>query len=196
MKASEKIKTFIKSKEGFSLNPYLCPAGIYTVGWGHTGNVVPTKHYTKDECRILFEQDVKEREIMLNKHLENLGVSYQQHEFDAVFSFMWNLGIGTLVNDRFCYCLNLCRKQGVFKFSEYENFKQAQFVDSKYKNMDINGVRFHFRKYISANGKALAGLYIRRSQEAMIFNGCWDEIENEEMCLFPASFRSLGVHGF
>ena len=196
MKASEKIKTFIKSKEGFSLNPYLCHSGIYTVGWGHTGNVIPTKHYTKDECRELFDNDVKERERQLSIHLEHLGISYQQHEFDAVFSFMWNVGIGTLINDKFCYYLERYKEQGVVRYASYVNYHQAQFSAKKYEGMDISGVRFNFRLYIYAGSSVLAGLFVRRSQEALIFCGCWSDIENEEECLFPATFQTLGIKGF
>lgn len=196
MKASEQIKEFIKVKESFSQQSYLCPAGVLTVGWGTTENVNPTKVYTVAECIELFELAVVKRESWLSNHIDNLGFKLYQHEFDAIFSFAWNLGLETVSSNRLIYQIVMAKEKGVIKPEEFMSYRQFCFHDNKYKGMDISAIRFIFRKYISVNNKASAGLFIRRSQEALIFCADWLNIKNEQNCLFPATFKSLGVHGF
>lgn len=36
MKLTQEIKDFVKAKEGLSLTAYLCPAGVWTIGYGNT----------------------------------------------------------------------------------------------------------------------------------------------------------------
>lgn len=60
MELSQSIKSKIKAWEGCRLTAYRCPAGVLTIGYGHTGaDVFPGKRITQAEADALFEADIK-----------------------------------------------------------------------------------------------------------------------------------------
>jgi len=83
--------------EGLRLKPYLCPAGIPTIGLGNTfyenGTKVTMKDkaITKDEAYHLFFLITTKFEKTLN---ENLPLNINQNQFDALFCFCYNVGQG------------------------------------------------------------------------------------------------------
>lgn len=59
MKTSENIRNFIKNQEGLRLNAYLCPAKVWTIGFGHTGSeVVKGLVITREQAEKYFNQDI------------------------------------------------------------------------------------------------------------------------------------------
>lgn len=79
----------IKKYEGLSLTAYKCPAGILTIGYGHTKSVEPGMTINKDMAEILLRSDVSEAE---NAVRELVGVKLTQNQFDALVSFVFNVG--------------------------------------------------------------------------------------------------------
>lgn len=85
---SDKGIELIKRFEGCRLSAYRCPAGVWTIGYGHTLNVKPGDKITQDQADEYLREDLKK--------FENLVSSYKyewtQPEFDALVSFAFNVG--------------------------------------------------------------------------------------------------------
>lgn len=58
MKASEKAYSLIRQFEGLRLTAYRCPAGIWTIGYGHTSGVVPGMAITKEQAEEFLMRDI------------------------------------------------------------------------------------------------------------------------------------------
>lgn len=95
MKPSQKAVDLIKHFEGFRANAYLCPANIPTIGYGSTswGNGQKVKMgevVSMTTAEKLLLVDLEKR----SKFLQGLKVN--QNQFDALISFVYNLGVGAL----------------------------------------------------------------------------------------------------
>lgn len=93
MKPSQKAVDLIKQFEGFRANAYLCPANVPTIGYGSTswGNGQKVKMgeiVSMTTAEKLLLVDLEKRA----KALEGLNVN--QNQFDALISFVYNLGVG------------------------------------------------------------------------------------------------------
>lgn len=104
MQTSEKIKNFIKNQEGLRLNAYLCPARVWTIGYGHTGaDVVKGKVITKEQAEIYFKNDIAIHENNVSKLVK---VPLNQNQFDALVSFEYNIGYGQFSSSTLLKLLN------------------------------------------------------------------------------------------
>lgn len=101
MKASDKIKNFIKRKEDETafltgakrFKSYICPAGKLTIGWGHTGKgVYQNQVITREKADELFNKDLSAFEDALNREMEQNNVELTQGQFDALVDLSYNLG--------------------------------------------------------------------------------------------------------
>lgn len=90
MVASNKCIELIKSFEGLELTAYKCPAGVYTIGYGHTANVYPGMQITAEQAEKYLIDDIKIYENNVNKY--NDIYHWTQPEFDALVSFAFNIG--------------------------------------------------------------------------------------------------------
>ena len=90
MKTSNKGIELIKQHEGVRLKAYKCPAGVWTIGYGHTTDVFEGKEITADEAEELLRGDLITAETEVNK-----VPGLNQNQFDALVSFTFNLGIGS-----------------------------------------------------------------------------------------------------
>ncbi len=82
------------------LNPYLGPADKLTIGYGHTGNDVKTLGaITKEKAEALLLADCVKYEKAVN---EMVLVPQEQHQFDALVSFTYNLGRNPVGDRRDC----------------------------------------------------------------------------------------------
>lgn len=90
MKISQKGIDFIKRFEGCELTAYKCPAGVWTIGYGHTGNVREGQVIMQDYAETLLRQDLISYELKVDKY--NPRYTWRQHEFDALVSFSYNIG--------------------------------------------------------------------------------------------------------
>lgn len=90
MKISNYGLDIIKQFEGCRLHAYKCPAGVWTIGYGHTGDVRSGDVITKEKADELLIQDLKrfELHVMSYNHL----YCFNQNEFDALVSFAYNVG--------------------------------------------------------------------------------------------------------
>lgn len=88
----------IKKFEGVRLQGYLCPAGIATIGWGHTGMVLGKPITTSmkislDQAEKLLLSDLDKFEKGVSSLIK---VTITQKQFDALVSFAYNVGLGNL----------------------------------------------------------------------------------------------------
>ena len=91
MQTSQKGIELIKQYEGCRLAAYKCPAGVWTIGYGHTGaDVKQGQVITQARAEQLLKTDLAkfERHVMLF----NSKYHWTQNEFDALVSFAFNVG--------------------------------------------------------------------------------------------------------
>jgi lysozyme len=79
----------IKKYEGLKLTAYKCPAGILTIGYGHTKTVKPGMTINKEMAEVLLRMDVLDAENAVRELVE---VKLTQNQFDALVSFVFNVG--------------------------------------------------------------------------------------------------------
>ena len=139
MKASVDAYKLIKQFEGLRLKAYLCPAGIWTIGYGHTSGVSPNSFITIQEADEYLHRDVATIEMQLNK----LNLSLRECQWDAIVSFVFNVGIG--------------------------NFKASTLLAKIRINPDDNSIMDEFLRWVYANGKVMRGLQKRRLTEMKLY---------------------------
>ena len=96
MKTSSKGVSLIKSFEGCRLKSYKCPAGVWTIGFGHTAGVKEGDTITQEQADEYLRNDLAKYE----KAVMNYDGIYHfnQNQFDALVSFTYNCGAGNLKN--------------------------------------------------------------------------------------------------
>ena len=93
MKTSQYGIDLIKHFEGCELKAYKCPAGVWTIGYGHTKGVEPGDEWSEDHANHMLEVELEEYEGYVSKYVTApLG----QNQFDALVSWTYNLGGGNL----------------------------------------------------------------------------------------------------
>lgn len=135
MKTSELAKNKIKSFEGLSLSAYKCAGGVLTIGYGHTKGVKYGQKISLKEAESLFLQDISIAEIGINK----LNLKLNQGQFDALVSFVFNLGLLKLKNSTLLKYVRFC--------------PESDLVGNE------------FEKWVYAGGRKLDGLVNRRAWE-------------------------------
>lgn len=160
------IKCFEGIEDGdpntVNLDPYLCPAGVWTIGWGHAivhdrrfltnrnsaGKEIAYAKYpggiTMSEANAFLIKDIRGFEVVVNKILD--GVELTSNQFSAIISFTYNVGTRNFATSTLCKMLH----QG--------NFKAA-------------GDQFPRWVYATVQGKKvrLRGLIKRREAERLLF---------------------------
>lgn len=84
----------IKSFEGCRLSSYTCPAGVWTIGYGHTQGVYEGMTITQEQADNMLREDVKYYADAVDRY--NSRFNFTQEEFDALTSFTYNCGVGSL----------------------------------------------------------------------------------------------------
>ena len=140
MEISQKGIDLIKSFEGCRLTSYKCPAGVLTVGYGHTGSDVHAgMTISQNEADRLLKMD-------LIVHCNNVSglvkVPLNQNQFDALVSFEYNVGYGALAGSTLLRLLNA---------------------------RDYKGAGGQFGRWVYGGGKILPGLVRRRKAETLLF---------------------------
>jgi lysozyme len=132
--------TLIKTYEGLHLTPYLCPAKIWTIGYGHTRTVRAGMKITAPEAEQLLDDDVR----LVERAVQRLvTVPLNDNQFAALVSFAFNIGIGHLEQSTLLRLLNR---------GWYEQVP-AQLM-----------------RWNRAAGETLGGLSRRRAAEAQLWN--------------------------
>ena len=131
-----------KRFEGLRLEAYQDCAGIWTVGYGHTGrDVTPGRRVSEFEAEVLLRVDLRDAVACVNRYVEE---PIEQHHFDALVDFCYNAGRGNFVRSTLLAKLNLG---------------------------DFFGAAVQFGHWVNVDGKPVAGLIRRRAAEADLFRG-------------------------
>lgn len=91
MKTGQKGIDLIKEFEGFRSKAYLCPAGVWTIGYGHTRGVGPTDVIDEKRAEELLRGDLREAEEGISRLVI---AEIDQYQFDALVSLVYNIGLG------------------------------------------------------------------------------------------------------
>ena len=141
MKINDAGLKLVKSFEGCSLTAYKCPAGVWTIGYGHTGAVdgkaiCEGMKITESKATELLKQDMRKFENAVS-NCSALTFKPNENQFSALVSFTFNCGAGNL-----------------------KKLVQGRSVAAVAANMLL---------YNKANGKVLNGLIRRRQAERELF---------------------------
>lgn len=90
MKTGQAGIGLLKEFEGCHLTAYKCPAGVWTIGYGHTKGVKPGDRITQAEAEELLSADLVGFEKMVSRYDDKYR--WKQNEFDALVSFAFNIG--------------------------------------------------------------------------------------------------------
>ena len=139
----------IKRFQGLKLKAYKCPAGIWTIGYGHTKNVKSTDVIDQEKAQFLLIQDLQYSINGINKLIKKIQLD--DNKFSALVSFVFNLGIGSL---------------------------QISTLYKKIIAKDFKGAAIEFRKWNKIkkykDGKPyyceLVGLTLRRYAQQLLFS--------------------------
>jgi len=157
MKTGERGIAMIKAFEGCQKRPYRCPASLWTVGYGKL--LYQDQARLKTEERLayplkpehdrVFTPDEIDAFLAEELHSTERGVARlcpaslaDQGQFDALVSFAFNCGLGTL---------------------------QRSSIRAAYNRGEIEEAADSFLKYTKASGKVLPGLVRRRNAERNLF---------------------------
>lgn len=94
MNIGNKGLELIKSFEGCRLSSYKCPAGVWTIGYGHTQGVYEGMVITQEQADNMLREDVKYYADAVDRY--NSRFNFNQAEFDSLTSFAYNCGVGSL----------------------------------------------------------------------------------------------------
>lgn len=130
----------LKKFEGCRLEAYRCPAGVWTIGYGHTQGVKGGMKISQAEAERMLEKDLEYYEGMVGMMV---AVELTPQQVDALVSFSYNCGVGAL------------RKSTLLKLVN------ANPNDPK--------IRDAFMMWNKSGGKVLPGLVRRREAEAKLY---------------------------
>ncbi len=132
----------IKHFESFRAEPYYCSAGVYTVGYGSTGeHVKPGMVLSEQEATILLYKDLIRFEDHVKKKVSR---RLRWNEFDALVSFTFNVGYRI--------------KGDIQRAINTGNTELVIFHLSKFNKAKVKGVY-----------KVLPGLVRRRRSESILY---------------------------
>ena len=149
MKTSDKGIDFIKRHEALRLNAYLDAVGVWTIGYGHTGGVNGGDAISEKQAEEFLRADLATAERALN----STRLQLNQNQFDALVSFIFNVGVGRPKS----------HPKGPAGF-----LGSTLLIKARH---DVNdpAIRKEFERWIYAGGKILNGLIRRRKEEADLY---------------------------
>ena len=141
MNISEEGKALIKKFEGCELDAYKCPAGKWTIGYGHEKGVKEGDSWSQSHAEYMLDVELEEYEGYIN---DLVDIQLSQCQFDALVAWIYNLGPTN------------------FRTSTLRKKLQSETMDE---------VPMEIRRWNKANGEVLQGLVRRREAEALLFQG-------------------------
>lgn len=93
MKINDAGLELIKSFEGCRLTAYKCPAGVWTIGHGHTAGVYEGMVITQAQANNMLKSDMKKYEKYVT---DNVKIPLNENQYSALVSFCYNCGVGNL----------------------------------------------------------------------------------------------------
>ncbi len=139
MKISENGLELIKKFEGCETTAYQDSVGVWTIGFGHTKGVEEGQTCSIEDAESMLADEMDEYEGYINNMVK---VDLQQHEFDALVAWVYNLGPTNLGESTMLKVLN-----------------GGQF----------DRVPDEMNRWTRAGGKILEGLVRRRQAESLMF---------------------------
>ena len=139
MKPSGACRALVRQFEGCKLQAYLDSAGVPTIGVGHTRNVKLGQRCSQEQADLWLTQDLEDAGAAVASLVK---VPLTQEQFDALTSFVFNLGIRRLAESTLLILLN---------------------------KRDYNGAAAQFSRWVRSDGQVLDGLVKRRAAEAQLF---------------------------
>ena len=94
MNIGNKGLELIKSFEGCRLEAYRCSSNVLTIGWGHTKGVYEGMKISQAEADRMLLEDIQYYADAVERY--NSKFNFTQDEFDALTSFTYNCGVGSL----------------------------------------------------------------------------------------------------
>ena len=147
MKTSAEGIALIKKFEGCELESYICPAGVWTIGYGTTKNVIEGMKITGNQAEELLKKDLETFEEEIERLVE---VPLSQCQFDSLVAWTYNLGATNLKKSTLLKVLN---------------------------RAEHDEVPIQIKRWNKANGEVLKGLVRRREAEALLYEGKdWQEV--------------------
>lgn len=141
MKTGGQGKELIKRYEGLRLEAYRCPAGVWTIGWGHTKGVKAGMVIDLAEAERLLLEDLAVAERCVNAD----DCTLTQNRFDALVSFAFNVGTA--------------------------NYRKSTLRKKVLADPDDKTIADEFERWVYAKGKVLLGLMRRRADECELYFG-------------------------
>ena len=130
----------VKHFEGFYDTAYVCPAGVLTIGYGHTKHVTTGQCISQEKADELLITDMQHASDAVTR---TISVPLNDNQFDALTSFVFNCGAGALASSTLARLLN----QG-----------------------DYQCVPAQLNRWVKAGGKTLPGLVKRRNAEGQLWS--------------------------
>ena len=139
---NEQGLALVKELEECRLDAYLCPAGVPTIGYGHTFAVEMGQTIGEAEADALLREDLKDAEEAVDRLVTT---QINDNQFSALTSFVFNVGSGAFERSTLLAILNA--------------------------NAGADTVAAQFLRWNKANGEELPGLTRRRHAEQALFLG-------------------------
>ncbi|AOX41410.1 lysozyme [Pseudomonas aeruginosa] len=139
MRTSQRGIDLIKSFEGLRLSAYQDSVDVWTIGYGTTRGVTRYMTITVEQAERMLANDIQRFEPELDKLVK---VELNQNQWDAMMSFVYNLGAANLASSTLLKLLN---------------------------RGDYQGAADQFPRWVNAGGKRLEGLARRRAAERALF---------------------------
>lgn len=139
MKTSPKGIALIKEFEGLRLKAYKCPGGVWTIGYGHTAGVKSGMVISEAQAEEYLKADL----IVFERYLNGHGLALNQNQFDALVSFIYNVGTG--------------------------NFSNSTLLRKVRANPQDNSIMDEFLRWVYSKGRVLPGLQRRRLAEMKLY---------------------------
>lgn len=170
MHVSQAGLDLIKSFEGYldrmpdgSCRAYLCPADVWTIGWGCTEGVTEGLVWTRQQAEEGLRRELIKHENAIKKLVT---VDLNQNEFDALVSFTYNVGAGGAKNP---------------KTGEITPGLSTSTLLRCLNAGDRAGAARAFALWNKGGGKVLPGLVKRRAREALLFETPVEAPQKPEM---------------
>lgn len=139
MRTSQNGINLIKGFESLRVEAYRCPAGVWTIGYGHIAGVKRGDRIDAQKAEQLLADDLRESEAVVSRECPGLS----QNRFDALVSFVFNVGETQFLRSTLLKCVRA--------------------------NPANTNIRYELSRWTRSKGVELAGLIRRRRVEADLY---------------------------
>lgn len=133
----------IRRHEGLRLEAYRCPAGVWTIGYGHTAGTKPGMRISATQAESMLQADVASVISQIERLERRSGTELNANRRAALASFAFNTGFHAL--------------------------EKSTLWAKISRNPDDESIAAEFARWKYASGKVMAGLVRRRTEEAALY---------------------------